>query len=309
MSKDKSTKSRHLQKAFESLCLASSSRFISLTAVAENLVLHAFSGSRLATDMYASTNASGGHMFMSNLIQSISLQTPKFPTGDIIVGFDNTQIIGTNYYVRAGPSHHVSVSTIVCVFKEDMDCKIQSNFPMPTLLPVPSENPHAIWNFFQEIVKKWNNTYRSTYIQSRLAQVKKESAFGGGSLDNLNVRELVMSSDYEASIHYSRVPGFANSVTVTDMENLSINPNSYVTVRQVLDQILKWNEESNPSRKWLSVYCDGVSYCIASKIIANTFECKGCKVSGSKETLDEHICTEKDVHATYENEILLRPGR
>lgn len=310
MSKDKSRKTRNLQKAIDSLCMVSSSKYINPSAVAESMVLHAYSGSRQVVDMYAATNASGGHNFMSTMLQAVSMKTPKFPPGDISVAFDNTQFIGKDHHVSAGSSNRLSVSTTVCVFKESIDCKLQSTIKVPTILPVPSSNPSVLWALFNGESKKWDNVHRlhrRNFIQSRLDQLKLELNHNIGSLSAAEVVELIKDANYEKSIDYSRVKERSSSVSVTDMENLSLNPNSSVTLRQVLDQILVWNEESDPSRHWLNVYCDGLPYCIASGIISKTLICETCKLTGTIAELEGHACDSSKPVPKYEK-ILLRPG-
>ncbi|CAL8087289.1 unnamed protein product [Orchesella dallaii] len=284
---------RHMQKSVENLCLVSHPRFISSTAAAESLVLHAFTGSRAACDVYSRSNASGGHTHMTNLIDSIATVSPEFPTGDIFVAFDNQQVIGREYRVSAGGRQRISVATTISVFQEALPVNVQSKFPLNTKLPIPSSDPAALWSIFSKEEDKWkavHRSYRNKWIEKRLEIVKSEIALGNGDLQNSSIQTHIRSAEYESGLEYSRVPAGSSSCAAVDMESLLVNPNSTATVTQVLDKLLELNERSDPNRKWFSVYCDGLPYGIAWKLIQFTYICSACKKTGSEAELRVHEC-------------------
>lgn len=301
---------RHLQKAVESLCQVSFPRFISATASAESLYLHSLTGSRAVCDFYAASNACGGHTYMTNLISSFGSEPPKFPKGDIFVAFDNQQVIGKEYRVTLGGGQRTSVVTTVTVFQEAASFNVQSNLPTLTRLPVPSSEPEVLMKMYLQQGETWKNqhrTFRNQWIEARLRRLLLELAQEGGNLENNEVLELIKEPNYESGLEYTRVPSSTSSCSATDMQSIIVNPNSTVTVRQVIDVLLEMNEKSDPERKWFPLYCDGLPYGIVWNLVHSIYICQKCKACDVEAVLKDHPCGFDSCQPKYQK-ILLRPG-
>ena len=82
------------------------------------------------------------------------------------------------------------------------------------------------------------------------------------------------------------------------MDPLSVNPNSYDSVKLALRKIgitagiSRYKNETNTNhRQWVFVICDGLPYCLAHKLIHDAYYCLNCQDSvlgmkGSKSTIN-----------------------
>jgi hypothetical protein len=87
---------------------------VSPFAFSESLVTYSISNSKAVVHKFCSAHPSGSYTTVKNWLL-IQANTPiNFPSGDVIVAFDNDQVVGKTYRVRENSKVSVSVLTSVC---------------------------------------------------------------------------------------------------------------------------------------------------------------------------------------------------
>lgn len=292
----------YLFSASRNIAKAINNKFIDPLSLSNNIVLHSYGGSRLASQLFTAVQPAGSYKTMLNLIAQLATDTPKFPLGHIAVAFDNQQIVGRDYRVTLGATQPVSVVTTLIVFAESINHNMQQ-IPVPTSLNLTTQQQKLTQAFKTQCItaKNIHNKYRTDWIKARLTIAVKESDKSG--LDDCAAS--IKAKTYESGLEYDRVPRMKSSCTITDMENLMMNPNSYDTVIKVLTTITEMSEASDPNRKWITVYCDGQPYNLASKVIDSHELCSTCGASGKNlkcKNLPDHVTR------PLFDKIVLRPG-
>ena len=82
------------------------------------------------------------------------------------------------------------------------------------------------------------------------------------------------------------IPHYSQRAHTQALDLLSVNPNSYDSVKFVLRKIgltagisrFK-NETNTDDRQWVFVMCDGLPYCLAHKLIHYAYYCLNCQDS------------------------------
>ena len=82
------------------------------------------------------------------------------------------------------------------------------------------------------------------------------------------------------------IPHYSQRAHTQALDPLSVNPNSYDTVKLVLRKIClpagisRYRNETNTNdRQWVFVMCDGLPYCLAHKFIHYAYYCLNCQDS------------------------------
>ncbi|CAG7722319.1 unnamed protein product [Allacma fusca] len=261
----------HLQKSLESICSAINIRFLSPLAVAENIVLHTYSGSKMAVEMFSRCQPAGSYSFIQKLVQKLALESPKLPNYDVCVVFDNQQVIGRKKY---------------------------------SYTALPSTNIDELWKLYEITVdnfKTVHEDYKQKGIRARFAIVKREL------INKLDIATAVKVDNYSAGLEYGRVECTESSFVRTDLESILVNPNSSGRIQVVLDHIIDLVQSSNPNRKWIVVQCDGLPFTMATRLIADTHYCTTCKTQGSQLLMSQHRCLNSQIERKYAK-IIMRPG-
>lgn len=222
---------------------------------------------------------------MQNLIAQLASDVSRFPKGDILVVFDNQQIVGREYRVELGGTLPISIVTTLIVLHESNDQNVQQ-IALPSIVNVNLLQLYKSHVTHGQVV---HSRYRKAWVTQRLDIVQQEQVRGSFEKSE----HLLKEATYEKGIEYDRVPNITSSCGILDMQNLMMNPNSYANVAKVLSSILEMSLASDPSRKRISVYCDGQPYNIASKLLDNFTICSTCKTSGMN-----LACRTKSGHAT-----------
>jgi len=247
---EKRRKERLLVKAIENIYSAVNPTYVSLQGVAENIVLHLYSGSKTACNLLGKTSASGSYWTVQNTLTKLTQIRPQFPKGDIIVVYDNNQVIGKQYGVSFLGSQPSSTMTGITVVVPNLQMSIQNRISIRNILP--TNLPEYLLTEYENLSKEVTEThrlYRAQFIEERLKDIKINLKYDGSRYtDNIDEDSFVKSE--ENSLRYTRVPQGDGSCEISDQECLLLNPNSEDTIKQVLDHVQRESKKSDPDRKW-----------------------------------------------------------
>ena len=95
-----------LAKLIEQICKCHNSCLVLPLGFCENLVTYKFSNNALLLALNSSTKPCGSHMFLSTWLNKAAESEIKFPNGIVRVVFDNEQMIGKCYQVKAEQIKH-----------------------------------------------------------------------------------------------------------------------------------------------------------------------------------------------------------
>jgi hypothetical protein len=128
---------RHAVKIQDSVLPSLSKMYISPSSQAENMIIYQFSGSRVVCDVIGKLYGGGSYSSIQRTIDELAEVEPKFPSGDIIVAYDNNQKIGRQYRVTWQGKIPFSVITGITAFTPVHPSFIQQQTFIPTCLHPP----------------------------------------------------------------------------------------------------------------------------------------------------------------------------
>ena len=171
----------------------------------ENLVSFKLSNSALLTCLMASSSPSGSSTTLLNWLNKASLQPLTVPQGMVRLVFDNEQVVGKRYRVKAGQSTvPMSAITSHLYMLMDENCNIQyedkykpSNWMFND---INEEIEQIVLNSFD----KYNDTFRSTrnnFIKKRLSVILDSSSDEETSIDPYSHFEIQPTPNEGIQLH------------------------------------------------------------------------------------------------------------
>jgi hypothetical protein len=241
-----------LVKAHENILVCFHSKYISALSHAENVVLYPFSGSKYACNIFGKCLGSGSYWTIQKTEKELAKIPPRFPVGDIIVVYDNNQVIGKHYRVSWAGSIPQSAVCGITILKTEQQNDVQRNYSVTNILPVPlPRRLLATYDTFLAESNSINRKYRSHFIQGRLDYLGAQTGFERGILkDPISDNVFIGFAREEETLQYSRVPEDPSHCTIHDQECLILNPNSEESILKVLEHVTLMSIDSDPQRKW-----------------------------------------------------------
>jgi len=226
--------------------------YVSPLSHAENLLLYHFSGSRRVCNLYGRVCAAGSYGTVKATYREIGNQSPSFPVGDIIVVYDNNQVIGKQYRVSFAGNLPASTVTGITVIKNNVEQQVQRNTIFPNVLREGNKlKLLQLYLRFHDEISIIHRQYRYEYLSRRLEDVISDLFYDG------KFQQDVITADKFENFHwnqngleYDRVPKTEGNCEIFDQACLMMNPNSEKTVTQVLDHIVSKSEQSDKKRNW-----------------------------------------------------------
>ena len=102
-----------------------------------------------------------------------------------------------------------------------------------------------------------------------------------GKSKTSRVHEKEKFSMYRQPISEQIIPHYSQRAHIQALDPLSVNPNSYDSVKLVLRKIsiTAGISRYKNDRQWVFVMCDGLPYCLAHKLIHFAYYCLNCQDS------------------------------
>lgn len=276
--------------------------------------MYFLSNSRRVCEIYGAVTGGGTSTTLQNALEKISKVPQAFPQdGYVVVAFDNNQVLAKTHRVELENTLKVSVVTSLAAFElvgGENPQKKDMVFPLLYQLAPneASDMNQKIQQFTSSALKLVNDHLihylkrRLTYIQTSMAQDCTDYVDDGS--DEIPKNNVGMP--------YDDISEEASSCKIYDQECLLMNPNSYGTVREVLQHIQKIALSDN--RKWVTVLADGVPFTLAQELIRNSVYCHLCgEILQEKDISSHYIASHQQPSPPELNrvftKILLRPGK
>ncbi|CAL8110281.1 unnamed protein product [Orchesella dallaii] len=270
-------------------------------------------------EVHGKVSGSCGRTTMQNTVAAIGSTETQMPSDTYsILALDNNQVIGKTYRVQLHSSAKSTVVTSLTTFQMETEANPQFiNYEFPMYLEVPADQQEAfiakittfltsstalIDRYLKQFLEK-----RLKFIQSSVRQVSSGISDYVSDFDGA-VSDLCDSIGLE----YSEVTYGESSCTFLDLQCIPENPNSYESIRKILDVIQQ--RAIRGKRKWITVVSDGLPFSIAQEIIRKYLECDECEAGfADGNDLNVHYSRIHNkvpppcLQRKYRN-ILLRPG-
>lgn len=182
----------------------------------------------------------------------------------------------------------------------------------PLLLELSPNDASALNQKLQQFTSsslKLVNDYLVTFLKRRLKFI--EATISEDGSDYVDDSSSTTPKGNQG-MPYEDISQMPSSCQVYDQECLLVNPNSYRTVREVLEHIQKI--ALSEGRQWVTIVVDGIPFSLAQDIIRNSVYCHICKeVLREKDVSNHYISSHEQpsppqLQRVFTN-ILLRPGR
>ena len=266
-----------------------------------NLMQSFVSGSKTVSALNGKISPSGGYTTYKKWLDKKGSEALECPEGDVITFFDNVgKYVNRTYRVATEKIKPADIITATLHFIIDSDIQKREDLMPGKWRLLPEEEKQIR---IKKEIEQSNNLFREihlTYIDMLLNIVKFETndvekAIANQKTDRqcINCGKIfhdqkrkcdlcsgkvsVIEADKEKFSTPDKWPltktlNIGQSPTVNKKpmvmgEPILVNPNSYVTVKKVLDAY-KINHKIPHDRKWVILGCDGVPYRIASRIVA-----------------------------------------
>ena len=310
-----------------------------------SMVSYSLTHNKISTVLAGGWEPSGGYTKIHDVLAA-PCQPPACPSKDIHVLFDNNQKVGrSTTRIKEGSAIPMSICTSVSFIQSHGARDLQNNMGLmkSQWQPLfPEEEMRKVNDLEEEYLGTFRN-YRADTMKSSLVRVCAELEMGGGGengLDYVDVAVFHREAKHKDIIvcrvcmtvypkggtcictkchndplrhpkgfdPYQRTPSLspAQPSTVTILDPCMVNPASKIAVQKVLDHIKEVCDIPN-SRKWVSVWSDGVPYLYACQIQDNVHKCLSCGELTSISVSKEQCCANCDLSPAY-TEFLLRPG-
>ncbi|XP_063971571.1 uncharacterized protein LOC135159708 [Lytechinus pictus] len=117
----------HLAKTIEQVYSLYNKKIVLPFSLSENLVVHAATRNKAACNVISSSSPAGSHTYILNWLKEQAAKPLDTPSGDILVGFDNDQVIGKSYHVRTDNKVKASVITSTCIAEVQPAGRLQAS--------------------------------------------------------------------------------------------------------------------------------------------------------------------------------------
>ncbi|KAJ8017459.1 hypothetical protein HOLleu_45119 [Holothuria leucospilota] len=177
-----------LAKSVEQVYGLQSTKHVFPLSFSENAVTYSVVNSKLAANMGGLSAPSGSYWTIRQWLDGQASQPMPSPQGDCICAFDNDQVIGKTYHVRANQKLKTSVITSVCVAEVDKSGALQMQKhlkPANWLNNVFDES--QILDYDSQYHKQLSDLhYKEVYkaLQVHIEKVQGEITSGGGNFSD-----------------------------------------------------------------------------------------------------------------------------
>ena len=111
----------------ENMYNLSNNRFLGPFSQLQNLTVLSLTNSKLVANIVGSVSAGGKYTHLSSLLNSGTNKHLECPSGDIVIMFDNEQVVGKSWTVRPNNKVKVSIVTNVAAMSLDPSGTLQQN--------------------------------------------------------------------------------------------------------------------------------------------------------------------------------------
>jgi DNA-directed RNA polymerase subunit RPC12/RpoP len=222
-------------------------------------------------------------------------ESHPLPRTDIVLAFDNNQVIGKTHRVTQDSRQKVSTVTSMVAFKYLEASTLQFEVSPPSTIH-PGIDFELLFSRYETFCTEANavsTQFREILFNALVQRVKS--------------CEPPSCKRQRRDLPYSHVKSMIKKVSAVDLPCVMENPNSHDRVKIVLNNILKFAED----RKWIVVFCDGLPFGLAEKSIDEEYKCLTCGKTGKRNDLthQQHPnCSESNLERLYKK-IILRPGK
>jgi hypothetical protein len=229
--------------------------FVGPISHAESLSLFQVTGSKYAVNLLNRISAGGSYSLLGRTKLELGRIKPTFPDGDIIVTYDNNQVIGRQYGVKWLGSQPISTVTGITVFKDSYQANCQQTYHLHSNLFEMEFSRSKLMDKYNSFYSECNDIhgqYRANFINLRLDDLQKSIILSNGNAtDPIEIDDFDSFESSSSHLSYDRVPSDQSTCKIYDQECLPLNPNSELRIIEVLDHIIKMSKESDSTRKWL----------------------------------------------------------
>lgn len=205
------------------------------------------------------------------------------------------------------------VSTVTAVVFLDMgkESKNQYSLTLPTALFPSPDNEKVLKERYYQFTKECNDlhrAYRKSFIQSCILRVSQDCEIKGSDVvDSVSSNKGYLNS-FKETFKYTRVPKSDRRYVISDLDCLDLNPNSYATLRTVLDKMLHYCESTG--RNYLPLYMDGSPFTLCLNLIKDTYVCTTCSstLTCNETSSHQHDSNIKPDFSRKYKKLLIRPG-
>ncbi|KAJ8022554.1 hypothetical protein HOLleu_37485 [Holothuria leucospilota] len=112
-------------KSVEQVYNTLKSKHVMLLSFSENAVIHSIVNSKLACNINGLSSPGGSYWTLKHWLENQASSLLPPPVGDCLCAFDNDQVVGKTYHVRANSKVRVSVITSICMAEVDLHGELQ----------------------------------------------------------------------------------------------------------------------------------------------------------------------------------------
>ena len=301
------------------------SNFIGKLNFSMNLISYFMTGSRTLVEVRSRYSPSGSYTTLLKYLDKYSQHRNEIPKDkDIVIFFDNNQVLTRNWNVKYDSKALVSVVTTLISLCPPNSTQLQRNPSLSPMQWLHDVNMGEVAELYK--VEQLDNSFRihrNQFIGELLHEILLEQKQDNGNVtDDIDIEiertRLVKFDDnhnvlYEKSEidPYGSIESNCEGKTeVKVLDPLDQNPCSYESVSKVMSHI-----QTESDRQWNVIGCDGLPYLLCARLIENYHTCPKCSLTFKKKyEFENHIDVNHpnaaiNVYAsrTYGN-ILLIPG-
>lgn len=190
------TKSRYaIAKGVEHIYSTQSSKYVFPLSFSENIVAHSVVNSKLNANINGLCSPAGSYWTIKNWLENQACNEMPAPVGDLIYAFDNDQVIGKIYHVRANKKLKTSVITSVCMAEVEPTGTLQKDKTLKPSVWTAAEFQNAeILDYGSQHHRSLSDVHYQELCQSlayRIDKVYKETDVGEDGTSSDKVDKLV----------------------------------------------------------------------------------------------------------------------
>jgi 7-cyano-7-deazaguanine synthase in queuosine biosynthesis len=262
------------------------------------------------------------------------------PTGDLVVAFDNDQVLGKSWRVHVSNKMKYSVITSVLYLVCNPLLSLQKHIALsPSMwLPFITRLPCSLITI-KNYEKPFHDAFRtlrlhfiegrikSVYQQQRWTDISDITDFVDNDKNTSEQHPTQQTDEQtdELTDHFINLTGkndmyecASSSLNSSSFRSLGEpfmeNPNSYARVRDALIKIMDDGNIARPGfedreRKWAVIVCDACPYILACRLQESLYTCTVCEKHMYSTALSSHLtsCPTSVTSLTFQN-IILMPG-
>ena len=170
-----------LNKTVESILNLTAINLTLPTHLRESLVLYSMTGSKLALQLLGKGGAHASYASVKAWLRQLGVDTLDVPDGDLVITFDNNQVLERRWKVKLKNEVRCNIVTVVASFKmSDLSLQNNKSFKVDTTR-INQKNIESL-KFIdqQEDVKNTHYSHLYSYIQKQIDIVKSEQVVNEG---------------------------------------------------------------------------------------------------------------------------------